>query len=225
MIRGLMIACSSALVCACASQGDVLHLSKKDPYQAITPTEQFSIKVTQGPDEILLAPHAYGVSDAQEHALEGLVDRWRNAGSGVITIRSPEGSHEASYHATAAIQNALEDLGVHPEEIQLVSYDAPDGAPIGVGFVGYRASGPDCGQDWRDFTKTGDNRVNSNFGCAVTANIAAQIANPSDLLGPRPMDSSNATRRATVMSHYEQGAITSTPADPQAHAAISGAIQ
>jgi len=224
MIRRLIVPCIALLVSACASQGDPLNLAKKDPQQPVTPTEQYSITVAQGQDEILLAPHPEGVSDAQGKALAQLVGRWRDAGASVITIRAPASGAEAMYRATAGVQSALERLGVRAEQIQLTSYDGGADAPIGVGFQGYQAKGPDCGQGWDDFTKTGDNRVNNNFGCAVTANIAAMIANPGDLVAPRPMGASDAARRETSIGKYHAGAISSTPQDPQADGAISGAI-
>jgi pilus assembly protein CpaD len=225
MIRRLLVPCFALVVCACASQGDPLDLAKKDPLQPVLPTERFAITVTQGRDEVLLAPHADGVSDAQMRALGQLVERWRDTGASVLTIRAPASGQEAMYRATAGVQSALESIGVRPEQIQLTSYDAPEGAPISVGFTGYQAQGPDCGHDWNDYTQTGDNRVNKNFGCAVTANVAAMIANPSDLVAPRPMDSSDATRRETIIGKYHQGVLSSTPKDPQADGAISGAIQ
>jgi pilus assembly protein CpaD len=225
MIRRLIVPCIAALTCACASQGDPLNLAKKDPGQPVTPAEQFSITVTQGRDEILLAPHPDGLSDAQMQALAQLVDRWRNAGGSVITVRAPASGEEAMYRATAGVQTALEAIGVRPEQIQLTSYDAGPGAPIGVSFLGYQAQGPQCGRDWNDFTQTGDNRVNKNFGCAVTANVAAMIANPGDLLAPRPMDSSDAGRRETIIGKYRLGVTSSTPKDTQADGAISGTIQ
>jgi pilus assembly protein CpaD len=225
MIRRLIVPCIAALTCACASQGDPLNLAKKDARQPVTPSEQFSINVTQGRDEILLAPHPDGLSDAQMHALTQLVDRWRSAGASMITIRAPTSGEEAMYRATTGVETALEAIGVRAEQIQLTSYDAGPGAPIGVSFLGYQAQGPQCGRDWNDFTKTGDNRVNNNFGCAVTANVAAMIANPGDLVAPRAMDSSDATRRETIIGKYHQGLISSTPQDAQADGAISGAIQ
>jgi pilus assembly protein CpaD len=224
MIRRLIVPCIALLAGACASQGDPLNLAKKDPLQPVTPTEQYSITVTQGRDEILLAPHPDGISDAQAKALAEFVGRWRDAGSSMISVRAPASGAEAMYRATAGVQSALESMGVRPEQIQLTSYDGGADAPIGVGFEGYQAKGPDCGQDWNDYTQTGDNRVNKNFGCAVTANVAAMIANPGDLLAPRPMDSSDSTRRETIIGKYHQGAIGSTPQDPQADGAISGAI-
>jgi pilus assembly protein CpaD len=224
MIRRLIVPCIALLASACASQGDPLNLAKKDPLQPVTPTEQYSITVTQGVDEIQLAPHPEGVSDAQAKALAELVSRWRDADASVITIRAPASGTEAMYRATAGVQSALEQMGVRSSQIQVTSYDGGADAPIGVGFLGYQAKGPDCGQDWDDYTKTGDNRVNKNFGCAVTANIAAMVANPGDLVAPRPMGSSDATRRETIIGKYHTGAISSTPQDPQADGAISGAI-
>ncbi|HXQ10683.1 MAG TPA: CpaD family pilus assembly protein [Caulobacteraceae bacterium] len=225
MIRRLFVPCLAVLTCACASQqADLMHFARKDPKQPVTPSEQFSITVTQGRDEILLAPHPDGLSDAQMHALAQLVDRWRNASGSTITIRTPASGEEAMYRATTAVQTALEAIGVRPEQIQLTSYDAGPGAPIGVSFLGYQAHGPQCGRNWNDFTQTGDNEVSKNFGCAVTANVAAMIANPVDLLAPRPMDSSDAGRRETIIGKYHLGVIGSTPKDAQADGAISGAI-
>jgi pilus assembly protein CpaD len=225
MIRSLIVSCIALLASGCATQGDALHAAKKDRLPPITPTEQYAITVTQGRDEILLAPHPDGLSDAQMQALAQLVDRWRNAGGSAITIRAPASGQEAMYRATTGVQTALEAIGVRPEQIRLTSYDAAPGAPIGVSFLGYQARGPECGHDWNDFTKTGDNRVNRNFGCAVTANLGAMIANPGDLVAPRPMDSSDAVRRETMIGKYHLGVIGSTPKDPQADGAISGAIQ
>jgi pilus assembly protein CpaD len=227
MLRGLFVVCIAALTSACMTTSDPLKFAKKDALQPITPTEQFTVKVTQGPDEIMLAPHPEGVSDRQEQALSQLVARWRNSGASVLTIRAPANGAEAIYRSTAAIQAALQARGVRPEQIELSSYDAgaATDAPIAVGFLGYHAQGPDCGQVWKDYTQTGDNRVSSNFGCAVTANVAAMVANPGDLLAPRAMESSDAQRRETIIGKYHQGVISSTPADPQANGAISGTIQ
>ncbi len=224
MIRRLIVPCIAALTCACASQGDPLHLAKKDPPPPVTPSEQFKVSVTQGRDEILLAPHPDGLSDAQMQALAQLVDRWRSAGGSMITIRAPARGDAAMYRAVTGVQTALEAIGVPAEQIQLTSYDADPGAPIGVSFLGYQAQGPECGHNWNDFTQTGNNRVNKNFGCAVTANVGAMVANPGDLMAPRPMDSADAARRETTIGKYTQGAISSTPQDPQANGAISGAI-
>ena len=58
----------------------------------------------------------------------------------------------------------------------------------------------------------------------AAANIAAQIANPQDLLRPRDMTPADAQRRATVLGKYRAGEVTSSARDDQAAGAISRAI-
>jgi len=224
MIRTLTVICLAATACACVSMGDAKKEAKGPP--SITPTEQFAITVSNAPDQILLAPHPDGLSNAQGDALAALVNRWRDAGADTITILAPAGGDGQVYHATAAIEAALEQQGVSPDQIKLGGYNATRaGAPIAVGFKSYKAQGPKCGLDWKSFTASKNNDVNSNFGCATTANIAAMIANPADLLSPRPMDPADASRRDVVMGKYRQGALTSTAKDPQANGAVSDAVQ
>ena len=57
-------------------------------------------------------------------------------------------------------------------------------------------------------TNLADDRRNlpyPNFGCAQQHNLAAQIANPADLLGPRTMDPADQERRAIVLDKYRRG--------------------
>jgi pilus assembly protein CpaD len=224
MLRCLIVSGLALFATGCATDGLMHHADKTPP--AVTPTEQYAITVTRAPDEILLAPHADGLSAAQSAALAALVQRWRDVDGDEITIHSPGGQAQA-YRAVAAVQEALEGLGVRSDQITLAAYDPGDraGAPIAVGFEGYHAQGPACGRNWKDFTKTFQNQVNNNFGCATTANIAAMIANPADLLRPRAMDAPDAARRETVLGKYRQGAVTSSPKDPQANGAVSNTLQ
>ena len=53
-----------------------------------------------------------------------------------------------------------------------------------------------------------DNLTPKNFGCSVQHNIAAMVADPRDLLGPRRLDPADANRAGTVIDAYEQGKIT-----------------
>ena len=94
-----------------------------------------------------------------------------------------------------------------------------------VGFKGYKAEGPECGRDWKSYTASRDNDVNNNFGCAITANMAAMIANPADLSNPQQTDPADAGRRETVLDKYRSGAVTSSAKDPQANGAVSDAVQ
>ena len=86
---------------------------------------------------------------------------------------------------------ALEEMGV---EVRMGAYDGAPGAPILVGFNSYQAVIPQCGA-WTNLTATRDNAGYANFGCAITANMAAQIANPADIAGPQPMDPTDAAKQ------------------------------
>ena len=226
MTRHLFVLCLAGAVAACASTHDS-KTAKSDP--PLSPTTQFSVALTHSPDEILLAPHAAGLSPAQAEAVTSLADRWRENGTGPVTIQSPAAGGADAYRGATAVQVALMRLGLPEDQIRLVSYQpaataTPGPAPIVVGFDRYEAHGPQCGRNVKDYTKTFSNQPNNNFGCAVTANFAAMIANPGDLANPRATDPADANRRETIVGHYRKGELMSSAKDPQANGAISSAI-
>lgn len=223
MIRVLAIAGLALMATACATDGIDGPAAANHRPPPLTPTEQFSITVTPHRDQILLAGHPDGLSAAQAQALSDLVGRWRDGGRGVITIQSPSGGAAEAYRSAAVVQQTLLGLGVGPDQIRLASYDASrqSAAPIAVGYDGYEARGPECGRHWSGFTRSSANRPSAEFGCATTANVAAMIANPGDLVQPRAEDSADADRRLEVLGKYRQGQVTSTAKDPQANGAVS----
>ena len=226
MTRHVLVLCLTACVAACASR-EPATTGFTD--QAITPTQQFAVTVVHHPDQILLAAHATGLSPAQAAAVAALADRWRDAGVGPVVIQTPSGGGGDVYRSATAVQGALLSEGLPQDQIQLVSYQAAAGssnpATIMVGFTRAEARGPQCGLDWQDYTKTGANKPNSNFGCAVTANFAALIANPSELENPHRTDASDANRRETILGKYRKGDLTATVKDQQANGAVSTALQ
>ena len=104
----------------------------------------------------------------------------------------------------------LEAAGVSPAEVLVGGYDAADAhAPLLASYVYEKAEIPRCGRQ-SEFTHTAANEVDANFGCSVTANMAAQIANPSDIAGPRGEDAPDADRRLTVLGKYREGKVTNS---------------
>ncbi|MFO1013224.1 MAG: CpaD family pilus assembly protein [Caulobacteraceae bacterium] len=219
----LLLAATAALsLSACASTGTVGN------DDALTPTERFGITVTPQPVELRLAPHAGGISQNQAAALTEFTQGWRDIDGGMITLRAPgNGADPAAARATLeTARRFLIDQGVDPAKIQLAGYDAGGDptAPVVVGYARYTAQGPDCSQAWPNMTATMNNREYENFGCAVTANMAAMIDNPGDVLQPRTMTPADAGRRATVLGRYRAGEVTSSAADAQANGAVSRAV-
>ena len=194
----------------------------------LTPTERYSIDVTPAPVEVQLAPHASGLSAAQAAALGDLIDRWAAGDRGMITIKAPEhGADPAgAYRIATDTRDYLVAQGVEASAVHIVGYDAANDpkAPVRVGFLHYEAHGPQCGQSWENLADVRNNEAYAQFGCAVTANIAAQLADPEDLLHPRTMTAPDAIRRETVLGKYRTGDTTSTTKDTQANGAVSTTV-
>lgn len=177
----------------------------------LTPTQRFTLQVESGIDRIALNVHEDGLSANQTAALSALVGRYVAEGAPVIRIEAPGGEDPVSNQFAWATKAALEALGA-PGQIQVLAYSAPDPrAPVLVGFESLRAAVPQCGTHWDNLTRTANNVTSSNFGCSVTANLAAQIANPRDIVQPRAITPTDAPRRAVVFDNYRAGRPTSGP--------------
>lgn len=175
----------------------------------LTPTSRFALQVEPGLDRIALAVHEGGLSPNQRAALDALVGRFAMEGASVLTIEAPAGGDPVAAEAAWGVKAAFEAAGVPGDRIQVVGYPAPDPrAPVLVGFETVQAVVPQCGTRWGNLGRTGDNRSSANFGCAVTANLAAQIADPRDIVTPRAMTPADAGRRSVVFDAYRSGAPT-----------------
>ena len=223
LVLGLAPLLAAGLLSACATGSH----APAGLDQAITPTEQFPMKVSETPGEIRLAPHPGGLSPAQREALAALADRWTHEGGGPVTIRVPTRSIDprAADAASREAAELLHALGVPDEKIRRVGYEAVgDGAgpaPVIVAYVTYQAVIPRCGLKWENLASNTGNKPMDNFGCAVNANLAAQIADPADIAGPRASDPTDVARRLTVLDKYRAGQATAGAADKGATASIS----
>jgi pilus assembly protein CpaD len=218
LVKTVLVGAAVAGLSACASTPPDQGPSKL----AATETQQWMdrIKVDSAPDEILLAVHTGGLSANQSAALEALVSRWMEAEARELVVAAPN-------HGAMAIQirDRLALLGAG-SRVRIIGVDpaAADQGAIRVGFVRYEARPIKCGR-WENLTATRDNTVSENFGCAMAANIAAQVANPEDLLRPRDMTPADTGRRDTVLGKYRKGEVTSSAKDDQASGVVSKAIQ
>jgi pilus assembly protein CpaD len=209
---------------ACATGPNHADKAAADP-PPITPTERFQVQVDPAPLELKLGVHETGLSPNQVDALREFAGRWMHTDRAPITIKAPEhGPAQAAVYRTAtAARDYLIGQGVDPSAVRIVGYEAADdhAAPVVVGFVRYQARGPQCGRSWDSLSTDYDSNGYPEFGCAVTANLAAQVADPADLLHPRASDPPDAPRRQNVIDKYRQGTTTSTMKDSQANGAVS----
>jgi pilus assembly protein CpaD len=196
-----------------------------DPPTALLPTEHYGVQVTSRPEEIAIAPHATGLSANQQAALGQFVSRWRDNGGGVVLVRAPVDGPDpaASRRVQDEMVAFLVKLGVPRERVSPAGYvsNRAPAAPILASYDRFEAVAPACGGAWDDLTTTGSNTSYRHFGCAVTANIAAQVANPRDFLAPAVETPADNSRRAVVLGKYRAGQVTSSAKDEQANGKVS----
>lgn len=179
--------------------------------EPLTPASRFTLQVEPGVDRIALSVHEQGLSAAQQRALYDITGRFSREGAPALTVEAPAGGDPVANAFAFRVKEQLERIAGQGR-VQIVSYPAPDPqAPVLVGFESLRAVVEQCGTYWTSLTRTRDNESSVNFGCAVTANLAAQIENPRDIITPRAMTPANAGRRAVVFDHYRKGEATAAP--------------
>lgn len=134
------------------------------------------------------------------------VSEYLSSGNGAISITAPQGG--SANAAIGYFGERLASLGVPRDRILVGTRPAAGDERVEIGYMAYTAHVEACG-DWStNWADTADNQPTPNFGCATQHNLAAMIADPRDLVEPRAMEASDATRRATVLGHYEKGEIT-----------------
>ncbi len=220
-MRPALCAIGLATLAACASAGP-----KTPP--PLLPTEHFAAKAEEVPDQVALAIHAEGLSAHQQAALSDFVARWREANGGVVLIKTPADAVDAEQAKSMAyaVQTQLQVLGVPSERLQLASYPSGDGrGPVLASFQRLTAVGPDCSGGWDNLTSTMGNEPYKHFGCALTANLAAQIADPRDLVSPPRLAPADNTRRQVVLGKYREGKPTASDKDDQASGTVSDAVK
>jgi pilus assembly protein CpaD len=163
------------------------------------------------------APEA-GLLPDDAARFEAFVADYMSRGSGSISVSAPQGADAAA--ALTYFGTRLFNMGVPRSRILVGTHDAAD-ARVEIGFIAHTARTDPCGSWSEDLSKTYDNSTAKNFGCAVQQNIAAQVADPRDLIEMRPTDPSDAARRATVVQKYEKGEPTAAEKTRDQSGAVS----
>jgi pilus assembly protein CpaD len=151
------------------------------------------------------------LTPATRDLITGFAQDYKAISRGTIAIIVPQGAVNSG--AANAVRNEIRKVlaaaDIANARIITSSYtpQASDAsAPVRLSFIGVTAITNDCGQWPSDlFGKTVIDNTNwENFGCASQQNLAAQIASPADLVGPRGMTPIDAERRAEVIRVYRE---------------------
>lgn len=185
-------------------------------FTLVDPAQRHPIMVSQEPatTSIHVSRGSDGLTPAQKAQVASFLQRYRSTDAGnsklVITVPSGSPNESAAVRAVADIRRMISGYGFAESNVAIEPYherrDAS--APIRLSYLRFVAEAPECGQ-WP--TNLADDRRNlpyPNFGCAQQHNLAAQVANPADLLGPRTMEPADQERRSVVFDKYRQGGIT-----------------
>ena len=160
------------------------------------------------------------LTPTQRAEVGALASSWRREATGGIVIEMPVGSPNERAAASAAreIRGILAAAGVPHHAVEIRPYPAQDPVRLGTIRVNYprmaAETGP-CGLWPHDVGPTTDpiywaNKAPWNHGCANQRNLAAQVADPADLVQPRSEAPVLAARRHTVTEKYRKGESTAT---------------
>jgi len=176
--------------------------------------ERHPIVIADAPQTLSLYPvrGGGGIDTRQADDLRVFVADYRVNGRGALAIAVPQNGRAAAV-LLPHVRQLLTQSGVPSRAIAIDAYH-PDGdtgaAPLRLSFTKLQAKVDSlCGQWWTDFNGAGTsatftNQSPPNFGCAYQTSIAAQVANPVDLVRPRQETDLDVPRRAKDVDTLRQ---------------------
>jgi pilus assembly protein CpaD len=218
LARALAFASLAALLAGCktSSQVDAVQ-SIPDDYRQRHP---IAVREKVQSMTVFIGDARGTLTPMQRAEVGALASSWRREATGGIVIEMPVGApnERAAASASREIRSILAAAGVPGHAIDIRPYPAQDPIKLGTIRVNYprmaAETGP-CGLWPHDIGPTYDpiywsNKPAWNHGCANQRNLAAQVADPADLVQPRSEGPVLAGRRNTVTEHYRKGEPTAT---------------
>lgn len=215
---------TNKMMCAGALAAVLLAGSCAAPVNdaSITADPEFNHPISVTPDmrTLRVSYAGDGLPADETQKFESFVAGYQERGNGSISISAPAGPGAAE--AIRFFGERLANLGVPRSRILVGTHDVTGGdSRVEIGYVAYVARTGPCG-DWsKDLSESASNLPGPDFGCATQQNIAAMVADPRDLLGPRDQGPADATRRTTVIGKYEKGEATGATKSPDQAVTVS----
>ncbi|MEC9344129.1 MAG: CpaD family pilus assembly protein [Pseudomonadota bacterium] len=192
-VRGLVVATllatgGLASGCASGSTDSMATGSVGNDYRTRHP---IVVSQSEVAEDIVVSTNARRLSRRDEDLTTDFAKRFRRSGAKSLAVMIPSGSQneEAARHIAHEITRVLQDKGVAERQIYIHHYQAADygeAATVRLVYADIRAEvASECGQWDENIIETSENRNYANFGCTTQKNLAAIVANPADLLGPR----------------------------------------
>ncbi|WP_438617684.1 CpaD family pilus assembly protein [Oryzifoliimicrobium ureilyticus] len=201
------IIATSAVLTGCNTERDTMTTGGiPDDYRQRHP---IVVAEAQQATDLPVASTDRRLTMAQRDLLRGFVQSYRSRASGPVYLMTPSGSPNARAAAELRpqVRSELIARGIPSSKIVYSGYQAAgpqDAAPIRLSFTAITAMTSPCGQWPKDINADMVNQNYYNFGCATQNNLAAQVANPEDLIAPRGMTAIDADRREAALKEYRE---------------------
>jgi len=217
VLRAAAAAACALLVCACNTDQQATGAPEvPTDYRLRHP---ITLQESQRTLQVFIGSNRGELNPTQRAQVLSFGLNWKRAATGGIVVERPIGTsnERAAADSMREIVSILAAAGLPPQSIVVQTYPAA-GASVAPVLIGYpkivaqvgpcglwpRDIGPTLNRDWTE------NRPQWNFGCAEQHNLAAMVADPSDLVQPRGETPAYAMRRTTVLGNYAQGKATNT---------------
>lgn len=159
--------------------------------------------------ELYARPDGLVLSARDQAAVANFMREYAASGSGALHINRPSTGGPGVAQTDQMLNSAMRQAGLAPNAVQYGQFPARPGlpAPVVVSYKTLRTVPQDCA-NMPDLTRTRMNGPTSNFGCFASANLAAMVSDPYQLLEPRTPDAPNAQRRQVIYDAYINGTAT-----------------
>jgi len=191
-----------------------------------TPTETFApsslrnaVQVAESIErlELYTRPDGLELSARDKLAVAQFLDGYARSGDGPLYVNRPVNalSGLGTQQAESVIRGLMAQGGLNSNAVQTGQYASRPGAPapVVVSYRALRALPQDC-RAMGSLTDTYSNQSRAGFGCFQSANLAAMITDPRQLLEPYAQGQPNAQRRQVIYDKYIQGETTAAAINP-----------
>jgi pilus assembly protein CpaD len=200
-------------VCVVSLSGCVSDYASNDAPEVADYHVRHPIVLAQAPTAVDVFPVGGGIDSLSVAKIRAFAERYRELGSGQITILAPSGRYEGRSYVVNEIRRTLYASGVRGY-VSVGSYPVADptlAAPVRLVFQGLIAKVPSrCGQ-WPSDLASGSsiegwkNTSYENFGCATQSALASQVDDPRDLAESRASSPPDEEMRLRAIDNVRRG--------------------
>lgn len=153
-----------------------------------------------------LAPDGTGVAPNGYFDAMRFVRRYRQDGRGPLVIGVPQQArhNRGVADSVRGLRRLIAQAGVSAQHVRYGGAKLPAGGAVAItlSYDRIAAIGPQCGNWSEDIQINPERLPQANFGCASQRNLAAMVANPTDLLFAAQETPRLSERRAAAFKAY-----------------------